>query len=106
MKQKKLVKGTLLILAIAAAIALLAVLPSVHSADEAEMAACSVTKAEICYESYEVQQNDTLWKIAEQYAASYGSSVDAYVKLLRDINHLSGDRIITGQRLIVLYRSY
>ena len=104
MKQKKLVKGTLIILAVAALLALIAVIPSVHSACEEEMT--TRAEARICYGSYEVQLNDSLWKIAEEYAESYGVSTEAYVKLLTDVNHLRSDRIVTGQRLIVLYKTY
>ena len=106
MKQKKLVKGTLIILAVAALLALIALIPSVHSASEEDLRAQTEAEAQICYGSYEVRMNDSLLRIAGEYAESYGVSRDAYVKLLREINHLKSDRIITGQRLIVLYKTY
>ena len=106
MKQKKLVKGTLIILAVAALLARIALIPSVHSASEEDLRAQTEAEAQICYGSYEVRMNDSLLRIAGEYAESYGVSRDAYVKLLREINHLKSDRIITGQRLIVLYKTY
>ena len=105
MNQKKLLKGTLIALAAAALLALIAVVPSVHSASEADLAARTKTEARICYESYEVQAGDSLWKIAEQYAADYGMATAGYVDVLRTMNHLQGDRIIAGQRLIVPYKT-
>ena len=105
MNQKKTLKGTLIVLAAAVFLALIALIPSVHSASEEDLRAQAEAEAQICYGSYEVQMNDSLLRIAGEYAESYGVSRDAYVKLLREINHLKSDRIITGQRLIVPYRT-
>ena len=104
MNRQKMLKGTMIVLAVAALLALIAVIPSVHSSSEEEMAVQAEQR--ICYESYEVLQNDSLWKIAEQHAGSYGMTTAEYVTVLRQMNHLSGDRIITGQRLIVPYKTY
>ena len=106
MNQKKLFKGTLIALAAAAALALIAVVPSVHSESTSDLAAPVKAEVRICYESYEVQSGDSLWKIAEQYAADYGMTTSEYVEVLREMNHLRGDRIITGQRLVIPYKSY
>ena len=106
MNQKKTLKGTLIVLAAAVFLALIALIPSVHSACEDDLAERTEAEAQICYGSYEVRMNDSLWKIAEAYAESYGVSTEAYVKLLTDVNHLRSDRIVTGQRLIVLYKTY
>ena len=106
MNQKRLLKGTLIALAAAAFLALIAVIPSVHSATEADLQAGAKTETRVFYERYEVQLNDSLWKIAEQHAVSYGVSTAQYVQLLREMNHLNGDRIITGQFLILPFKSY
>lgn len=104
MNQKKILTGTLIILAAAAFLILLALLPSVHSASEEDLLPKPRTK--ICYENYEVQPNDSLWKIAEEHAASYEMKTADYVVILRKMNHLSGDRIVTGQKLILPYKTY
>ncbi len=106
MKQKKLLKGTLIALAALALLALIAVIPSVHSASEADLAARTKAEVRVCYESYEVQAGDSLWKIAGQHAAGYGMTTAEYVEVLRDMNHLRGDRIVTGQRLLIPFKSY
>lgn len=104
MAQNRRITRTLLIMGIVFFIALIAVIPSVYSVSpDAERTADASTQ--ICYERYEVQQNDSLWKIAGAYAGSYGVSKSTYVDLLRKLNHLSGDRIITGQNLIVPYKA-
>ncbi|MBR3436549.1 MAG: LysM peptidoglycan-binding domain-containing protein [Lachnospiraceae bacterium] len=104
MKQKRRLTRTLLILGIVFFIAIIAVIPSVYSAaPEAERTADARTQ--VCYRNYEVRQNDSLWKIAGEHAASYGVSTGAYVDLLRKMNHLSGDRIISGQKLIIPYKT-
>ena len=106
MNQKKMLKGTLIALAAAAVLALIAVVPSVHSACEADLEARTKAETRICYENYEVQYGDSLWKIAEQHAAGYGVTTAEYVEVLREMNHLRGDRIITGRCLILPYKSY
>ena len=106
MNQKKILKGTLIALAAAAFLALIAVIPSVHSAGEADLQRTAKAETRICYERYVVQQNDSLWKIAGQYAESYGVSTAQYVEVLKEMNHLHGDRIITGQSLILPFKTY
>lgn len=106
MNQKKLLKGTLIALAAAAFLALIAVIPSVHSATEADLQRSVKTETRVCYERYEVQLNDSLWKIAERYAVSYGATTAQYVEVLKEMNHLHGDRIVTGQSLILPFKTY
>ena len=106
MNQKRLLKGTLIALAAAAFIALIAVIPSVHSEEAPDLQRSVRTEMKVCYERYEVQLNDSLWKIAEKYAGSYGVTTVQYVEVLKEMNHLRGDRIITGQSLILPFKTY
>ena len=55
-----------------------------------------------CYKSIEVQEGDTLWNIASAYADE-GTSVKAYIKDLKEINHLDSDSIQEGSYLTVAY---
>ena len=54
------------------------------------------------YKSIEVQEGDTLWDIASAYADE-DTSVKAYVKELKKINHLDSDSIQEGSYLTVAY---
>lgn len=54
------------------------------------------------YKSIEVQEGDTLWNIASAYADE-GTSVKAYIKELKEINHLDSDSIQEGSYLTVAY---
>ena len=54
------------------------------------------------YKSIEVQEGDTLWDIASAYADE-DTSVRAYVKELKKINHLDSDSIQEGSYLTVAY---
>lgn len=56
------------------------------------------------YTSIDIEKNDTLWGIAQQYACS-GADIDEYIKNIKSINRLSGDNITQGQSLIVYYYS-
>ena len=58
---------------------------------------------ETCYDSIEIEAHDTLWSIAEEYAADYGCSTREYTRILKDLNHLSGDTIVSGNHLLVVY---
>ena len=54
------------------------------------------------YKCIEVQEGDTLWDIASAYADE-GTSVKAYIKELKEINHLDSDSIQEGSYLTVAY---
>ena len=54
------------------------------------------------YKCIEVQEGDTLWDIASAYADE-DTSVKAYVKELKEINHLDSDSIQEGSYLTVAY---
>lgn len=56
-----------------------------------------------CYKSIEISYGDTLWNIAEKYMNNDYDSVQAYMKELKEINGLSGDKIYEGKYLMVPY---
>ena len=57
------------------------------------------------YASIPVEEGDTLWSIAETHMGAHYDSVDDYIKELRQINSLSGEKITTGMYLVVPYYS-
>lgn len=56
-----------------------------------------------CYKSIEIQPGDTLWSIAGEYMTDEYSSVDAYVKEVKEINGFNGNTIYEGCYLMVPY---
>lgn len=56
------------------------------------------------YTSIEIQKGDTLWDIAQEYAADFASISD-YVEELKELNGLGDDRIHAGQFLTICYYS-
>ena len=54
------------------------------------------------YESVEILPSDSLWSIAEEYAAEYDMPVREYVRELRRVNRLESDRIIAGGHLLIV----
>jgi uncharacterized membrane protein YgaE (UPF0421/DUF939 family) len=58
------------------------------------------------YTNVEIQKGDTLWEIADTYmdTAHYRSRND-YMNEIMNINHMTSDRLITGQKIIVPYYS-
>lgn len=57
------------------------------------------------YTSYEIQAGDTLWTIADTYSKESGIDRRAYMKELKELNHLDSDEITSGQYLTVAYYS-
>lgn len=58
------------------------------------------------YKSVVVEEGDTLWHYAREYALdSYYDSPDAYIQEVVHINSLSGEQITYGQHLILPYYS-
>ncbi|MDO4616633.1 MAG: LysM peptidoglycan-binding domain-containing protein [Lachnospiraceae bacterium] len=55
------------------------------------------------YTSITIQDGDTLWTIAEEHRTEEYDTVKAYIKEVREINHLSGDQIISGSTLVIPY---
>lgn len=57
------------------------------------------------YTSIDIHPGDTLWDIAEAYMTEDYESVSEYVQALKDMNSLSSDKIVAGQKLIVAYNA-
>ena len=55
------------------------------------------------YTSIEIQEGDTLWSIACQYADEEFISITEYIEELRYMNQLSSDRIFEGHYLTISY---
>lgn len=55
------------------------------------------------YTSIEIQKDDSLWKIAEEYAANCGMTTTDYVKELKRMNGLGEDVIHWGNYLTIMY---
>ncbi|MCI8549347.1 MAG: LysM peptidoglycan-binding domain-containing protein [Lachnospiraceae bacterium] len=56
------------------------------------------------YTSVQIRPGDTLWDIASEYCHD-SSQVNAYVKELKEINHLRNNEIYAGKYLTVIYYS-
>ncbi|MDO4261347.1 MAG: LysM peptidoglycan-binding domain-containing protein [Eubacteriales bacterium] len=58
------------------------------------------------YSSIELESGDTLWDLAGEYMDEdhYISRAD-YINEVMTINHMSDDRLVSGQKLIVPYYS-
>ena len=80
-------------LAVLLTVLLFSVLFSAHRTEADD----PTVKSYICVE---VQRGDSLWDYAEQYAPR-GLSENAYIRQVRELNHLSGSTIIAGQYLIL-----
>ena len=57
------------------------------------------------YTSYEVKKGDSLWSIANTYSQNGYNSNEAYVKEIKQINHLLDDDITEGETLVITYYS-
>lgn len=58
------------------------------------------------YTTYQIEKGDTLWSIAETYMdKDYYHSVNDYIKEVRQMNHLSSDKIQEGKSLMIAYYS-
>lgn len=57
------------------------------------------------YNSIIIHPGDSLWSIAESYVDSHYDSIEAYVKEVMNINHLTDDTIQAGSYLIIPYYS-
>lgn len=55
------------------------------------------------YTSIQIEDGDSLWAIAEQYAENSGKTTAEYVKELKSINRLGEDVIHSGSYLTVAY---
>lgn len=55
------------------------------------------------YQTYTVQNGDTLWKIAGKFA--HDESKNSYIKEVAELNDMSGTYIVAGQKLVIPYYS-
>lgn len=51
----------------------------------------------------EVECDDTLWSIAEEYISEEYHSIEEYIKEVKSINNLTSDKIYSGGSLVVPY---
>ncbi len=58
------------------------------------------------YKELKVGLNDTLWDIADTYMTEDYASVNDYIKEIQEINSLTDDQIVYGQRLLIPYYSH
>lgn len=58
------------------------------------------------YTSVTVEAGETLWDIAGIYMSDEFSSVQKYIDEVKNINHLTDNKIYAGEKLIVPYYSY
>lgn len=58
------------------------------------------------YKSITIDNNDTLWTIAQEYIDSeHYDSIDDYIKEVKKLNKLNNDTINYGEHLIIPYYS-
>jgi cell division protein YceG involved in septum cleavage len=58
----------------------------------------------IYYKSIKIEKGDTLWDIANENLPEKYSSTEEYVKVLKEINGLSSDKIYSGENLMIMYK--
>lgn len=59
--------------------------------------------AKMVYEAVIIEPGDTLWSIANVYASHTEDSVETYIKNVKKMNDLHGDRIVDGEALLIYY---
>lgn len=52
------------------------------------------------YQTVLIEKDDTLWDFAVRYSAE-GQDIRSYIQEVRSLNHLSSDRLIEGEHLIL-----
>jgi hypothetical protein len=57
------------------------------------------------YTCIDIQDNDTLWSIADEYITEEYEDRDAYISEVKFINDLTDDKIYSGATLIIPYYS-
>ena len=58
------------------------------------------------YTSYEIQDGDTLWTIADQFMTPENSDKDAFISNIKRMNHMLDDNIQSGNYLVIEYYAY
>ncbi len=57
------------------------------------------------FTSISVAYGETLWSLADQYADEHYKNNEAYINEVIQINHLSSEKILAGQYLVIPYYS-
>lgn len=57
------------------------------------------------YTSIQIQEGDSLWGLAQEYGATAYINSEDYIAEVKEINHLQGDEIHSGQYLTIPYYS-
>ena len=57
------------------------------------------------YTTVTVAVGETLWDIANEYNSEEFGGIQNYIREVKSINHISGDRICAGEALTVPYYS-
>lgn len=57
------------------------------------------------YTAVTVRCDDTLWDIAQKYMTEDYSSIQSYMKEIKEVNNMKSDAIYYGQKLILPYYS-
>jgi len=58
-------------------------------------------KNSITYESIQIENNDTLWDIAERYCNTDKESISDYIYKVKELNNLSSDNITSGNYILI-----
>ncbi|WP_027408803.1 cell division suppressor protein YneA [Anoxybacillus tepidamans] len=48
-----------------------------------------------------VTSGDTLWGLANEYRPSHHLSTDEFIEWVMDVNHLSNENIVAGEKLVI-----
>lgn len=56
------------------------------------------------YKTIVIEPGDTLWDIAEEYCTDDYASLEDYISALKKMNHLNGDTIYAGERIMIAYQ--
>lgn len=54
------------------------------------------------YKTIIIHPGETLWSIAETYCTDDCKTLTDYIDLLKELNHLKGDTIYAGERILVV----
>lgn len=69
---------------------------------QADPVQASAAKTEaVYYTSIQVEEGDTLWEIAEEYRDMRSCSKREYIETIKELNHLSGYQIESGEYLLI-----
>lgn len=55
------------------------------------------------FKCIDIDDDDTLWTIAEEYMTEDYSSIDEYIDEVKSINDLTSDKIYSGASLVIPY---